>query len=45
MVYFRELVIGHAQIDQAGLITSQLGSKMETVQVAARTKSKILITH
>ena len=45
MVYFRELIIGQSQISQAGLITNELGKPMEVIQVPARTKQRILITH
>ncbi len=38
MVYFRELVIGRAQIDEAGLISNTLGSSLTSINVPARSK-------
>lgn len=45
MVYFRELIIGHSQISQAGLIINELGKPVNMILVPARTKQRILISH
>ncbi len=45
MVYFRELIIGHSQIDQAGLISNHLGRPFTIFTITARTKQRILISH
>lgn len=45
MVYFRELIIGQSQISQAGLIINELGKPVNMIQVPARTKQRILISH
>jgi hypothetical protein len=38
MVYFRELIIGRIQINDAGLISNILGKPLTNIQVAARSK-------
>ncbi len=45
MVYFRELIIGQSQINQAGLITNELGKPLQEIHVPARSKQRILISH
>lgn len=45
MLYFRELIIGRSQIDQAGLIANSLDKPLETISIAARSRERLLISH